>query len=49
MDTLIQSQKLAVSKITWLCTSLKTSGSIITALPNNILHANYLNLLQAAQ
>lgn len=49
MDTLIQSQKLAVNKITGVCTLLERAGSVITALPNNILHAHHLNLLQAAQ
>jgi len=48
MDTLIPSQKLAVSKVSYVCTLLETAGSMTTALPNTVLHANYLNVLQAA-
>lgn len=45
----MQSQKLAVSKITGGGILLETASSVITALSNNILHANYLNLSQEAQ
>lgn len=44
MDTLIQSQKLAVNKITGVCTLLERAGSIITALPNNILNAHHQSI-----